>query len=164
MSSGRLRWTKNTRVYVSLLIIPSLFLAFGCAPKKIRVYEPPESVPELRSSIVQYAVTLLGKPYRNAAKGPDSFDCSGFVYYVYRRFDINVPNSTDALNRVGRQVSGDDIMVGDLVVFRIKREYHVGIMISKREFIHASKSRGVAVDSVEASYWRRYFSHFRSLL
>lgn len=146
-----------------LLFVLTLLLVFGCAPKKVKVYES-ATVPEVRSGIARYAVTLLGKPYRSAAKGPDSFDCSGLVYYVYKRFDITVPYHTEGINRVGREVPADDIMVGDLVVFKIKREYHVGIMISKREFIHASKSRGVAVDSIEARYWRRNFSHFRRVL
>ncbi len=146
-----------------LLFLLTMLLALGCAPKKIKVYES-TGVSDIRSGIVQYAVSLLGKPYRNAAKGPDAFDCSGLVYYVYKRFDITVPYHTEGLNRFGQEVRGDDIMVGDLVVFKIKREYHVGIMISKREFVHASKSRGVAVDSVETSYWRRYFSHFRRVM
>lgn len=145
------------------LLLLILLLAIGCAPKKVKIYDS-QVVPEVRSGIVQYAVTLLGKPYRSAAKGPDAFDCSGLVHYVYRRFDVAVPNSTDAINKVGHQVSEENTMVADLVIFKIKREFHVGIMISKREFIHATKSRGVAIDSVEGSYWRRNFSHYRRIL
>jgi cell wall-associated NlpC family hydrolase len=40
----------------------------------------------------------------------------------------------------------------------------VGIMINRVEFIHASKSRGVTVDSIDAAYWRRNLSHFRRIL
>ena len=118
----------------------------------------------MRDDIVRYAVTLLGKPYRNAAKGPDAFDCSGFVHYVYKRFDITVPISTEGLNRMGYEISRSDVLIGDLVVFRIKRDHHVGIMINGLEFIHASTSRGVAIDSVDAPYWKRNFSQFRRVI
>jgi hypothetical protein len=37
-------------------------------------------------------------------------------------------------------------------------------MINRLEFVHASKSRGVTVDSVDAVYWKRAFSHFRRIL
>ncbi len=135
----------------------------GCAPKSVRLYEPaPPS--ELRGNIVDYAVTLLGKQYRNGAKGPDVFDCSGFVYHVYGRFNIVVPVSTAGLNRVGYEISRDDIEAGDLAIFRISQDYHVGIMINRLEFVHASTSRGVAIDSIDAPYWKRNFSHFRRIL
>lgn len=163
MRNGRLDRTKDFKLFVSLLVLLSLVMAFGCAPKKIRVYES-APVSEVRENLVQYAATLLGKPYRNAAKGPDAFDCSGLVYHVFKRFDIAVPNSTNGINRAGYQVSRDDILAGDLVIFTIKKDFHVGIMINRREFIHASTSRGVAVDSVDANYWRRSFSHFRRVL
>jgi cell wall-associated NlpC family hydrolase len=149
--------------FVSLTITLSLLAAFGCAPKTVRIYD---SAPAARMSddIVRYAVTLLGKPYKNAAKGPDAFDCSGFVSHVYGRFGMAVPVSTEGLNKIGYEIGRSDVASGDLVVFRIKREHHVGIMINRLEFIHASKSRGVTVDSVDAVYWKRNFSYFRRIL
>ena len=33
----------------------------------------------------------LGKPYEYGAAGPDAFDCSGFVQYVYASMDIELP-------------------------------------------------------------------------
>jgi cell wall-associated NlpC family hydrolase len=118
----------------------------------------------MSDDIIRYAVTLLGKPYRNAAKGPDAFDCSGFVYYVYGQLGMKMPVSTDGLEKIGYEIGGDDIAPGDLVIFRIKRDLHVGIMINRLQFIHASKSRGVTVDSIDEAYWKRNFSHFRRIL
>ncbi len=163
MRTGRRRLTDDIRLFLTLTIALSLLAVFGCAPKTVRI---DDSAPAARMSndIVRYAVTLLGKPYKNAAKGPDAFDCSGFVYYVYRRFGMSVPVSTEGLNKIGYEIGPANVASGDLVVFLIKREHHVGIMINRLEFIHASKSRGVTVDSVEAAYWKRNFSHFRRIL
>src|SRR5690606_12041485 len=50
----------------------------------------------LRDSLVNYALELLGTPYVVAGNGRDGFDCSGFVYFVYQHFDIDIPRSTSA--------------------------------------------------------------------
>ena len=36
------------------------------------------------NEVIAYAKTLLGKPYVWGAQGPNSFDCSGFTYYVFK--------------------------------------------------------------------------------
>ncbi len=145
------------------LLALALVGSFACAPKHVEVYEPP--TPTLgRTDIVDYAITLLGRPYRNGAKGPGAFDCSGFVHHVYERFDVMLPVSTDGLSRVGVQVSRNELTPGDLAIFRIKGEMHVGIMINALEFIHASTSRGVAIDSIDFPYWQNTLLYFRRVL
>ena len=143
-----------------ILLIAVLISACG-APKKVRLYE---GSPEIRNDIIQTAMKLHGSPYRSGAKGSDSFDCSGFVHYVYKKSGIILPVSTDRLIREGGEVPRDQVQPGDLVFFKIKSELHVGIMVNRREFIHASKSRGIAMDDIGANYWRRYFDSFRTVL
>jgi cell wall-associated NlpC family hydrolase len=152
----------RSQARLACLLLFSLFVILeGCAPKKIRVYEGP---PQKGEAIVQYAAGLLGRPYKLGGKGPDAFDCSGFVYYVYGRYDIKVPFTTDELVRTGYQVARENVLAGDLVIFNIKRSYHIGIMMNEREFVHASSSRGVAIGDLDASYWRRSFLQFRRIL
>jgi cell wall-associated NlpC family hydrolase len=151
----------KSRTLAFLLLLSFVVAVPGCAPKKVRIYE---GLPQKGDAIVQYAAGLLGRPYRNGAKGPEAFDCSGFVYYVYRRFDINVPYTTEDLVRTGYQIPRENVFAGDLVIFTIKRSYHIGIMMNEREFLHASSSKGVAVGNLDLSYWRRSLSHFRRVL
>ncbi len=163
MGKGPSRLRPGFRILPGLLIIPLLAAFFGCVSTAVKNGEPsPDAV--FRENIVDYATTLLGKPYRNGAKGPNAFDCSGYVYYVYRRFGVAVPVSTEGLSKVGREVPREDVTRGDLAIFRIKGDHHVGIMINGLEFIHASKSKGVTIDSIDAPYWKKNFSHFRRIL
>ena len=151
------------RIFRGLLIVPLLAAFFGCVSIAVKDREPsPDAA--FRESIVDYATTFLGRPYRNGAKGPGAFDCSGYVYYVYGRFGVAVPISTEGLSKAGREVPREDVLRGDLAIFRIKGDPHVGIMINGLEFIHASKSKGVTIDSIDAPYWKRNFSHFRRIL
>ena len=147
--------------HLCLLLLPVFVLVGGCAPKQVRVYE---ALPESRSQIIEYAITLMGKPYKSAAKGPDAFDCSGLVYYVYKRFNVALPYTTEELDRVGVEISRADVLAGDLVFFKIKRAYHMGMMLNGHEFIHASKSRGVAIDKLDLPYWQRSLLRFRRVL
>jgi cell wall-associated NlpC family hydrolase len=146
------------RVCVAALL---LVLSASCGPKKVALYE---RASEIRNNIVQSAVALHGRPYRSGGKGPGAFDCSGLVHYVYKIWGIAVPASTEGLGRSGREADAPSVQAGDLVFFKIKEGAHVGIMLNKVEFIHASKGRGVGVDSVRSAYWRSVFRGFRSLL
>ena len=151
------------RSFLGRAIVAFLFLTifFGCAPKKVRVYETSSGV---RGEIIQTSAAFIGKPYRSGAKGPDAFDCSGFVYYVFRRSRVALPLTTEDLLKAGHQISRDGVQPGDLVFFKISKDLHVGIMLNNRDFIHASKSRGVAVDAVDSNYWRRNLLSFRAVL
>lgn len=138
-----------------------LIFITGCAPKKVKTYE---YISDIRSEVVQSAVNMLGKPYKNGAKGPDSFDCSGLVYYVYRKSGVLLPVSTDKLIRTGYEIQRSGVLPGDLVFFKTKKDLHAGIMLNRKEFIHASKSRGVAVDDVDTNYWKKSLIGYRSIL
>ncbi|MBA4417467.1 MAG: endopeptidase [Syntrophus sp. (in: bacteria)] len=144
-----------------MCLLAALFLS-GCGtPKKVKIYE---STSDIRNKVVETAVSLHGNPYRTGAKGSNAFDCSGFVKFVFKKQGLNLPVSTDKQIKAGSEVSRDNVQPGDLVFFKIKKDLHVGIMINRKEFIHASKSRGIAVDDVEATYWRRSLLEFRTVL
>jgi cell wall-associated NlpC family hydrolase len=141
-----------------------VMLALGvcaCAPKQVRVYETGEGA---RSDIIQQAIGVLGKPYKSGAKGPDAFDCSGLIYYAYKRANIALPVMTEKQIEAGLDVPSANVLPGDLVFFKIKKDYHAGIMLNKKDFIHSSTSKGVSVDNVESTYWKRSLVCFRSIL
>lgn len=58
------------------------------------------SIPVINASavsgneIVAYARQYIGYPYVWGGKGPNSFDCSGFVSYVFKHFGISLPSGT----------------------------------------------------------------------
>ena len=148
-------------VIISLIVL----LVSGCgAPQKVKLYESGPSSSDTRNEIIGTAISLHGNPYKNGYKGSDAFDCSGFVHYVYKRSGITVPVSTDRLIKAGAEIPRDQVQPGDLVFFKIKRDLHIGIMVNRKAFIHASKSRGIAVDDVDTAYWKRCFLCYRTIL
>jgi len=104
------------RYFGVLLILLVVVSSVGCASKKIKTYE---SVSDVRNEVVRSALTVLGKPYKNNAKGPDYFDCSGLVYYAYKMSNVAVPVSTGGLLQAGRAIERSEVLPGDLVFFKI---------------------------------------------
>jgi cell wall-associated NlpC family hydrolase len=67
---------------------------------------------------VAVARAQIGKPYRWAASGPDSFDCSGLTMYAWRAAGVSLPHSTYSQWAATPHISRSDLQPGDLVYFR----------------------------------------------
>ncbi len=102
---------------------------------------------------VSAALALVGHPYVYGASGPNAFDCSGLVCYVYGyargRTTYAMINSIKASG--GWKTSTDQLSYGDLVF-----EYggsHVGIYIGNGQIVHAANpSSGVIVGPIYGFY------------
>lgn len=128
-----------------------------------------DSTAALRDSIVSYAKTFLGKPYQYGCATNSGFDCSGFTWYVFSHFNINVPRSSKEYLHFGKDVPIAEARKGDIIVFRgthagDERAGHVGIVISNPgeplHFIHSSSSknhRGVVITEYPGSNYPKRF-------
>lgn len=128
--------------------------------------KPAEPEPQMSQidSILAYAKTFIGTPYQWAANGPSSFDCSGFVKYVFNHFGYELPRtSTNMSLKFPRVESWADLRPGDLIFFgernNIRKVGHVGIIYSLDEehgsffFIHASVNNGVEIQRYTNPYY-----------
>ncbi len=105
------------------------------------------------------AAALVGTPYRYGGTSPRGFDCSGLVYYAYRRAGIRVPRTTQAQLRNAYHVPLDQLQPGDLVFFKLDRRpvSHVGIFAGNNRFIHApSSGKGVSFTAMSDPYWQAH--------
>ena len=119
---------------------------------------------QLKDSLIAYAKTFEGRPYRYGAKGPKSFDCSGYVKFVYKHFDQDLERTSRAQSHQGEEISLDMVQKGDLLFFtgankKNRRVGHVGIVISETDesirFIHAASHGGVRVSELDSYYQPR---------
>lgn len=110
---------------------------------------------DLASKIVDYAKQFVGVPYVYGGTSPNGFDCSGFTYYVFKKFGITLPRTAQECAGVGTKVSRENIKPGDILLFDRDNDYrigHVGIYIGNGKFIHASSSKGKVVIASLSSY------------
>ncbi len=127
-----------------------------------------ESLENLRLGIeaAELARLQLNKPYQWGAHGPEKFDCSGLVFYVFGSLGVNMPRVSRDQARLGSKIGRSQLQPGDLVFFitQGKRINHVGIYIGDQSFIHApSRHNPVRSDSLNNSYWRRCFQFGRRI-
>src|ERR1700759_429654 len=65
-------------------------------------------------SILHFAESLIGTRYRSASSDPlRGFDCSGFVSYVFKSFNFNVPRSSCEFISIGEKIRLEDAKPGD---------------------------------------------------
>ena len=159
--------------YIKFIIF--LLLAFAlasCVSQKRGTEYKPSTV---QQDLIDYGAKYLHTPYRYGTTGPNSFDCSGFTSFVYRKFGYNLSSSsaeqeTQVSKTIRRQ---EDLEVGDLVFFEGRshdgKVGHVGIVSEVKKngvfkFLHASTSYGVIFSQSNEPYYKaRYLRGGRVL-
>ena len=92
------------------------------------------------------------------AKGPNAFDCSGLVYWVYGQKGIQVPGSTAGYKvyaNSSNEIDWSQAQPGDiLIIFDNERTSgvgHAGIYLGDDKYIHAPQTGDVVKISEGAS-------------
>lgn len=121
-----------------------------------------------RLELIEFAKKYIGTPYRYASLDPMvGFDCSGFVRFVFKHFNINLPRSSREYDILGAAQKPEDFKVGDILIFYGFRDSglvgHVGIICEadgmKSKFIHSSsgKVHGVTISQLSLEQYTRRF-------
>ncbi|GIN84753.1 hypothetical protein J6TS2_11390 [Heyndrickxia sporothermodurans] len=108
-------------------------------------------------NVIKEAKKHIGTPYKWGGVTPRGFDCSGFVYYSFKKNGKYLPHSSSGMYQKGKKISKSNLKPGDLVFFNTSSKgkgiSHVAIYIGKNQVIH-SVSRGVKVDNLNSYYWK----------
>lgn len=121
------------------------------------------------NSKMDKAIDLLekqvGKKYVWGATGPNSFDCSGLVQYIYKTaLGKDIPRVSADQSKFGKAVDKKDLQVGDLVFFDTMNKgkvSHVGMYIGNNEFIHASNAKDGVKKSELSGYYEKKYTNAR---
>ena len=123
------------------------------------------------NEVIAYAKTLLGKPNVWGEQGPNSFDCSGFTYYVFKnKAGIVLPRTSSAQSKYGTYVSKSNLKAGDLVFFDTNgandgNVSHVGMYIGNGQMIHASYGqKKIVIANFNDSYYQKAYVNARRVL
>ena len=108
------------------------------------------------AAVVALAKEQVGKPYVWGATGPDKFDCSGLVQYVYQHAaGIDLPRTTYDQVKVGQTVPLDQLQAGDLVFWGSETApYHVAIYIGNNQYVNsATPDQGTILQNMSSYYY-----------
>lgn len=108
-------------------------------------------------ALIQVAKSKLGCPYIYGSKGPNSFDCSGFVYWCLKQIGVNQSYLTSyqwrTVGKYKKVNSISDLKKGDIIVVY----GHVGIAAGNNMVYDASSSSGKIVYRELGDWWKRNF-------
>ena len=117
--------------------------------------------------LIQIAESKIGCKYVRGAKGPNQFDCSGFVYWCLNQAGVRQGYMTSIIwrscSKYKRINSMSALKRGDILVFKGESMStgHVGIYLGSGKMIDASSSQGqVRVTSsniLNSTYWQNHF-------
>ena len=122
----------------------------------------------LADEVVQFAKQFLGYRYVHGGATPSGFDCSGFMTYIMRNFNISLYRRSSDMARNGVHVNRSDISTADLLFFATGgggRISHVGLYIGGGRMIHAPNVRdGVRITDINSNYWSPRFVTARRVI
>ncbi|EJV64192.1 peptidase M24 [Bacillus mycoides] len=110
------------------------------------------------SSLLAYAKSMQGVPYVWGGTSANGVDCSGYIYHVFKKFGHNISRQSVAgywssLSQTSNPQPGDLIYFKDTYK---KGPSHMGIYLGGGSFIQ-SGDKGVAIASLNNSYWKSHF-------
>jgi len=137
-----------------------------------KVYEKEEGVEKSENNVsspnskveklIGLAESKMGDSYEPAKAGPDHFDCSGFVYYVFKENGIKIPRTSLLQSQSGNKIKRADIKRGDILSFDTHDRKHInhsGIYLGEGKFIHSSsgKAYGVTISDLDKGFYKDKF-------
>lgn len=134
-------------------------------PNKLKVndYIIIRSGSETKKDLTDYArslqsVTAYSYGGQNA---PYSTDCSGWVQYIYKQFNVNLPRTSALQAKTGKPVKFEDLQIGDLMFFSTRPDHkisHVGINLGNDFFIsNLNSAKDVEILSNWGMWSQKYF-------
>ena len=121
------------------------------------------------AKLINEAEKYLGYPYVFGGSSPStSFDCSGFVCWVYTHSGVhNLPRTTaQGIYNQCTRVSSSEAKPGDLVFFQGtynagETVTHIGIYVGNNRMLHCGSP--IQYTSIDTNYWRSHFYAFGRL-
>jgi cell wall-associated NlpC family hydrolase len=115
-------------------------------------------------NVIRFSESFIGTPYKYGGTTPSGFDCSGFIMYIFKNKNVDMPRTIDGMISISDKIDKNDIQRGDLVFFKGRNINsndigHVALVTEKTKngfkMIHATTSKGVIINDFEQyEYWK----------
>jgi cell wall-associated NlpC family hydrolase len=164
----------NEKDYLAIQITPS-----ENQKQALKIYDQNESdilinnedSNYLIEQLINSASDNLGVNYLAGGTTSNGYDCSGFLFSTFKKFDITLPRSSHEMAKAGTQIDQGKAKKGDLIFFINRGQHrinHVGMIVEVNgdeiKFIHSSTKAGVIISSLKESYYERTFKQINRII
>ncbi|MEK3912924.1 C40 family peptidase [Paenibacillus sp. FSL H7-0331] len=117
------------------------------------------------NSIIATGKKYMGVPYKFGATSGQTrnFDCSTFTQFVFAKYGIHLPRTSQQQSKVGTYVPKSQLKPGDLVFF-YSPIHHVGIYIGNGKVLHTYGKPGVTISNMNNAFWKSKYKTARRVL
>lgn len=101
-----------------------------------------------------------GTVYKYGGCDKNGIDCSCFTGILYKKvYGVTVGRNTTLMYKEADHIKASHLREGDLVFFNAgtKDVSHVGVYLKDNKFVHASTSKGVMINDLDETYYKKYF-------
>jgi cell wall-associated NlpC family hydrolase len=162
-----LRLKSSQKLLLPVTLLATLFMVSCASHKAAKVRE------EKIDKVIATAKTYMGTPYKYGGTTRSGMDCSGLLLNSFKVINVNLPRSSEAQSKIGKEVKKKEIQPGDLLFFatgkKRKEITHVGLVVDVNrkdnvKFIHASTSLGVVETNLNTEYYSKRFRRARRVI
>ena len=150
------------RICTGLVLLLLAFMPAGCGSMAGTTTSKSSTVEaDLRAA----ADAWHGTPYAPGGTDFSGVDPMSFVRRLYEDlFSIDLPRTPSRIAEAGEEVARDDLMAGDLIIFKLSSgPTHIGVYLGRSEFAHVSVENGVTISRMDETAWRDTFATARRL-
>jgi murein DD-endopeptidase / murein LD-carboxypeptidase len=111
-------------------------------------------------ALIKFVDEWQGVPYKYGGGNKSGVDCSNFTSLLYENvFSKKIIGNSAQLAELTAPVKESNYKEGDLLFFKIKGDKisHVGVYLINNKFVHATTSKGVMINDLSETYYKKYF-------
>lgn len=145
---------KDVEDKITIKSLPSNKVAIVAA--KLSVSEKEVRNKKLYSFISDW----YGTVYKYGGCDKNGVDCSCFTGILYKKvYGVTVGRNTSLIYKESEHIKTSHLREGDLVFFNAgtKDVSHVGVYLKDNKFVHASTSKGVMINDLGETYYKKYY-------
>jgi murein DD-endopeptidase / murein LD-carboxypeptidase len=145
---------KDVEDKISVKSVPSSKVAI--VAQKLSISEKEVRNKKLYSFISDW----YGTVYKYGGCDKNGVDCSCFTGILYKKvYGVTVGRNTTLIYKEAEHIKTSQLREGDLVFFNAgtKDVSHVGVYLKDNKFVHASTSKGVMINDLGETYYKKYY-------
>lgn len=116
---------------------------------------------KIRNELMSFYNEWKGTKYKAGGKSKKGIDSAALTQKVYiDKFNLKVPRRAYKQAKLGFEIQKENLEMGDIVIFKRKKEFYSGIYIDNNRFMHSS-FKGVAIDDLTKLPYKNIYSTAR---
>lgn len=148
------RHKKDVEDKITIKSVPSNKVAL--VAEKLNVSEKEVRDKKLYSFISDW----YGTPYKYGGCDKGGVDCSCFTGILLKKvYGVTVGRNSSLMHKEAEHIKTSHLREGDLLFFKVgtKEVSHVGVYLKDNKFVHASTSKGVMINDLNETYYKKYY-------